>query len=37
MSNLLYEDLSYKIIANIEIKAMKKIKNQDEAQLINYL
>jgi hypothetical protein len=37
MSNLLYEDLSYKIIANIEIKAMKKIKNQDEAQLINQL
>jgi len=35
MNKLLYEDLSYKII--IENKAIKKITNQDKAQLINYL
>ena len=36
MGKLLYEDLTYKIIG-IENKAVKRLTNQDEAQLINYL
>ena len=42
MKKLLHEDLTYKIIGAArevyrENKAIKKITNQDEAQLINYL